>query len=170
MTSRESDEPLALASETDPSAPPSEALSDADQILARARLDEEAAARAREEYREHGLPVIEPDEQVRPHLQPDEAIHARRATAMLEITPPGGPSGHTLRGGTLYLTSRRLIHAAESDVSRVPLEEVVEMGVAIERLVMLQLTDGTGIAIEADQPRLLRVQIAAAMAAQRASR
>ena len=35
---------------------------------------------------------------------------------------------------------------------------------ALERLLLLDLTDGSDLAIEVDQPRLLRVQLAAARA------
>jgi hypothetical protein len=172
MSALESEEPVLPAGEADAPARavPSEALTDAERILERAREDETAAARARDRYRERGLPRIAPDDRLAQQLEEDETLHATRALAMLETIPPEGPDGNQLRGGALYLTSERLVHVTEGGMRWIPLEEIVEMGLAIERLVMLQLRDGTGIAIEADQPRLLRVQIAAAMAAQRASR
>jgi hypothetical protein len=42
------------------------------------------------------------------------------------------------------------------------------MGIGLERLVLIRLRGGSDMAIEVDQPRLLRVQLAAAIAAQRA--
>jgi len=41
------------------------------------------------------------------------------------------------------------------------------MGVALERLLLLRLTDGTDLAVQVEAPRLLRVQLAAAIAALR---
>ena len=46
--------------------------------------------------------------------------------------------------------------------------EIDEMAVALERLLLIRLRDGSDLAIEVDQPRLLRVQLATALAASRA--
>jgi hypothetical protein len=54
-------------------------------------------------------------------------------------------------------------------MTEVPLGEIDEMVVALERLVLIRLRDGSDLAVEVDQPRLLRVQIAAAVAAVRAT-
>ena len=63
------------------------------------------------------------------------------------------------------MTSRRLIL-----LGRMPLviayEEIKEVGLAGERLLFV-LRDGKGVWLEAPQPRLLRVEIAAARAAAR---
>ena len=66
-------------------------------------------------------------------------------------------------GGSLYLTSDRLVHIGEAR-HEVALEAIEETAVALERLLLLDLTDGSDLAIEVDQPRLLRVQLAAARA------
>ncbi len=42
------------------------------------------------------------------------------------------------------------------------------MAVALERLLLIRRRDGSDLAVEVDQPRLLRVQLAAAVAAERA--
>jgi len=49
----------------------------------------------------------------------------------------------------------------------VDLEHINDMAVAMERLLLIELDDGSDLAIEVDQPRLLRVQLAAARAAAR---
>jgi hypothetical protein len=41
------------------------------------------------------------------------------------------------------------------------------MAIALERLLLIRLTDGLDLALEVSHPRLLRVQIAAAKAAAR---
>ena len=67
------------------------------------------------------------------------------------------------RGGDLYLTSRRMVHVGESS-REISLDAIEESAVSLERLLLLDLTDGSDTAIEVDQPRLLRVQLAAARA------
>jgi hypothetical protein len=49
----------------------------------------------------------------------------------------------------------------------VDLQQISDMAVSMERLLLIELTDGSDLAIEVDQPRLLRVQLAAARAAAR---
>jgi hypothetical protein len=44
-----------------------------------------------------------------------------------------------------------------------PLDDIEEMAVAVGRLLLVRLRDGSGFAIETDQPRLLRVVLAAAI-------
>ena len=67
------------------------------------------------------------------------------------------------KGGSLYLTSQRLVHVGEAS-REVSLDAIQETAVSLERLLLLDLTDGSDLAIEVDQPRLLRVQLAAARA------
>ena len=85
-------------------------------------------------------------------------MHAIRHAAILEEGDAATP-----RGGDLYLTSRRMVHVGKSsrDIS---LDAIQESAVSLERLLLLDLTDGSDLAIEVDQPRLLRVQLAAARA------
>ena len=94
-------------------------------------------------------------------LLDNEILHAVRASALLEDRQSALP-----QGGTLYLTSQRLIHAGQSP-REVRLADITETGVALERLLLVDLADGSALAIEVDQPRLLRVQLASARAAAR---
>jgi hypothetical protein len=47
------------------------------------------------------------------------------------------------------------------------LTDIADVGVALERLLLVEGTDGSDLAIEVDAPRLLRVQVSAARAAAR---
>jgi len=69
-------------------------------------------------------------------------------------------------GGTLYLTSRRLVHIGQVTVN-VQLRDIIETAVAGERL-LVTLRDAEGLTLEVDRPRVLRTEIAAAMRAARA--
>jgi hypothetical protein len=88
--------------------------------------------------------------------------------AMLEMGWRGAsrPAPGLPRGGTLYVTSQRLIHRGAEDGAW-SFADIDEMAVALERLLLVRLRDGSDIAIEVDQPRLLRVELAAALAASR---
>jgi hypothetical protein len=143
------------------------ALRDAAQVAERIALDEAAAAAARDEYRARGLPQLPPD--VPFDLLPGELVHAHRAGALLERSsaesdPPAEPSA-----GALWVTSRRIVHAGPS-LTEVPLGDIEEMAVAVGRLLLLRLRNGSGLALETDQPRLLRVVLAAAIEVARQSK
>jgi hypothetical protein len=144
------------------------ALRDAEKIADRIASDEAAANGARQAYQAQGLPVIEPDAVAGAFLQPGEILHAAHGSALLEEAAPVANAG-VPRGGTLYLTSERLIHAG-AEATELPLAEIDEMAVALARLVLIRRRDGSDFALEVDQPRLLRVQLAAAIGAQRAKR
>jgi hypothetical protein len=142
------------------------AVRDAQNIAARIAADEAAADEARQAYQAGGLPAIEPDAGAAAILHAGETLHSIHASALLEEA--GLTDGAALpRGGTLYLTSQRLIHTA-TEATELPLPEIEEMAVALERLVLIRRRNGADIALEVDQPRLLRVQLAAAIAAERA--
>jgi hypothetical protein len=141
------------------------ALRDARSIADRIAEDESQADEARQRYQADGLPTIEADDRLSPLLQPDETPHAVHGSAMLEMGTTGANGRHPT-GGTLYLTSRRLIHAGEQ-VTEVPLASIDEMALALGRLLLIRLQDGLDLALEVSHPRLLRVQIAAAKAAAR---
>jgi hypothetical protein len=141
------------------------ALRDARSIADRIAEDETKADTARERYQAEGPPTIEADERLAALLQKDEIPHAIHAGAMLEMGTTGANGRHPV-GGTLYLTSRRLIHAGEQ-VTEVPLATIEEMALALGRLLLIRLNDGLDLALEVSHPRLLRVQIAAAKAAAR---
>jgi hypothetical protein len=140
------------------------ALRDAAALLERAMADEEAAREARRRYRSSGIPAIEPEPEVRPHLLDGEQLLAVRTSALLEHAVP--TDGQFGSGGRLYLTTLRLLHLGQA-VFGLELTQIDEQALAGERL-LLRLRDGAGIALEVPEPRLLRVQIAAALAAARA--
>ena len=132
------------------------ALRDAATAAARAADDEEAAAAARDRFRVAPIPAIEADGDVRTHLDRDERVHALRRHAILSV--PGGDNALGY-GGTLYLTSRRLVHLGQVVVS-VGLVDIEESSLAGERL-LLTLRNGEGLRLDVDQPRLLRAEMAA---------
>jgi len=132
------------------------ALRDAATVAARAADDEEGAAAARERFRSTPIPAIEVDDAIRAHLHPDERVHALRRHAILSTPGGNGALGY---GGTLYLTSRRLVHLGQVVVT-VSLTDVQESSLAGERL-LLTLRDGEGLALDVDKPRLLRAEMAA---------
>jgi hypothetical protein len=124
----------------------------------RAAADEADAAEARIRLRDGAPPVIDPDDQIVGHLTPGESLHGLRARAIL-MTPG---AEHALGyGGSLYLTSRRLVHLGQVMVS-VQLSDIVETSLAGERL-LLALRDGEGVSLDLDRPRLFRAELAATM-------
>ena len=137
------------------------ALLDAQAVSARVSADEAAADTERARLLSQPLPALEDGVEPSMQLHKDELLHAIRRAAMLDDGHIKSPSG-----GTLYLTSRRLLHAG-SPLREVDLADITDAGVALERLLLLDLADGSDLAIEVDQPRLLRVQLAAARAAAR---
>ena len=143
------------------------ALRDASAIARRIAADEAAADAGRAAYQLSGLPLLEPDPSFAALLEPGERLHAVHRLAMLE-TGSSGDQPTLPRGGTLLLTSRRIVHAGEATQAW-ELSEVVDMLVALERLLLIGLRDGSDLHLEVDLPRLLRVQLAAAVAALRGS-
>jgi hypothetical protein len=133
-----------------------QALRDARGIAERVGADEAAADAERLRLVEGELPNLNDEATEALALGSGEVLHATRRAAMLE-------NGAMPFGGSLYLTSERLVHIGQ-ERHEVPLEKIAESAVALERLLLLDLTDGSDLAIEVDQPRLLRVQLAAARA------
>ena len=140
---------------------PGPAIRDAASIAERIGADEAAADAERVRLATGELPNLSSELGTAVTLRPQETAHAIRHVSMLEN------GSTTLLGGTLYLTSQRLIHLG-AERHEVELESIAESAVALERLLLLDLIDGSDLAIEVDQPRLLRVQLAAARAAARA--
>jgi hypothetical protein len=138
------------------------ALRDANAAADRAARDEADADEARERFRQSPPPTIEPDETIASHLGQDEGLHSARRSAILSV--PGGDRALGY-GGTLFLTSHRLIHLGQVMVT-VQLTDIIETSLAGERL-LLALRNGEGMAFDLDRPRLLRAEIAAAMRALR---
>lgn len=133
------------------------ALRDAAAAAARATADEAAAHEARERYREAPMEAIEADEQIGPHLRPGERVHSSRSSAILKAPGDDRALGY---GGTLYLTSHRLVHLGQVTVN-VQLTDILETSLAGERL-LITLRHGEGISLDLDRPRLFRAEIAAA--------
>jgi len=138
------------------------ALRDATAAAQRAADDEAAAASTRERFIESPIPPIEPDESIAKHLLPDELVHTLRIHAILNAPGDDRSLGY---GGTLYLTSRRLVHLGQVMVT-MQLTDIVEASLAGERL-LLTLRDGEGFIMDLDRPRMLRAEIAAATRALR---
>lgn len=132
------------------------ALRDAATVTERAAADEAAASAARDAFLVSPVPVLEPDERVSPHLFPDEKVHGLRRHAILRAPGDDRALGY---GGSLYLTSRRLMHLGQVFVT-VQLTDIVETSLAGERL-LLTLRDGEGMTFDLDRPRLLRAEMAA---------
>jgi hypothetical protein len=103
-----------------------------------------------------------PDARVEPLLDAGEAVlvscHASRRCSV-GAPKPGGLVGD------LYLTSRRLLYLGGepivADLDRI--DEVMLHGDGL----VVSTTDGDSILLEVEEPRLLRVQIAAARIARR---
>lgn len=159
--------PEASHAQSAPGAVKAPGLRDAQAIAARIAADEAAADIARVQFAANGIPAIPPGTAFARVARAGEALHAVCRHAILERAPLEG-NEPVVNGGTLYLTSRRLLHVGV-ETTELPLSEIEEMVVALERLVLIRLRDGSDLAVEVDQPRLLRVQIAAALAAERAS-
>ena len=143
----------------EPSAPPTalpHALRDARNIAERIGADEAAADAERARLVDGDLPNLNDQIAGALPLGSGEVLHATRRAAMLE-------NGTLPMGGSLYLTSERLVHIG-AERHEVALETIEETAVALERLLLLDMTDGSDLAIEVDQPRLLRVQLATARA------
>src|SRR4051794_2024419 len=138
-------------------------IRDAEAILERARDDERAAFDARTRYRNEGLPSMDPDDSIAAFLRPDESVVVVRPSSVISRHLRG--DGIEDFAGRLYLTSRRLLLLGKATLE-VDLGEIDELALAGERL-LITLDDGTGLSIDAVQPRLLRVQIAAALTAGR---
>ena len=139
-------------------------IPDLEARLRSANTDEWAASDARVRYRDHGMEPLEPDERIRSLLAPGEKLLAiRRHVALARPQPSDGAAAIDPISGDLYVTSARLVHVGRSMVA-FDLDDIEDAALAEER-VLLVLSDGAGIALDAVRPRHLRVQIAAARAA-----
>ncbi|MCV0403827.1 MAG: hypothetical protein K5924_08955 [Chloroflexi bacterium] len=140
------------------------ALRDARTLAERSQADEAAAREARERLMVEPMATLTPDEDIRPHLQADEVLHVLRRHAILRGPGDERALGY---GGTLYLTSRRLIHLGQV-VMTVQLADVLETSIAGERILLTLRDGGEGLSLDVDQPRLLRVEMASLMRGLRA--
>ena len=140
-----------------PAATSGAAIRDANFIAQRIGADEAAADAERARLVEGQLPNLNEQLAAAINLRDKEVVHAQRPTAMIEN------DSAVPEGGSLYLTSQRLLHLGMRS-HEIELDTIAETSVSLERLLLLDLTDGSDLAIEVDQPRLLRVQLAAARA------
>lgn len=142
------------------------AVRDAAAILARAAADAAAADEAREQYRTERMATLEPDTRIAPLLDSDELVLAVRHGAVFDRRQYiRGSDAPASIAGALYLTTRRLMLVGRVTLS-IDLGVIEEVGLSGGRVV-LALRDGTGVLVEVAEPRLLRVEIAAARASAR---
>jgi hypothetical protein len=134
------------------------ALRDATATASRIEADEAAALEVRDRLHAASLPALAPDGVVGEHLADGELVHGLRSRAILKAPGDDRALGY---GGSLYLTSRRLLHIGQVTVN-VQLTDIVETSLAGERL-LITLSDGEGLVLDVDRPRQLRAQIAAAI-------
>ena len=130
-----------------------------------AASDQVAADEARVRYRRQGVESLDPDERIGPILDPGEQLVAVRRLAVAYRAETLGSVATPPIVVDLYVTSRRLVLAGP-DMIFFDLAALDEAVVSHERLLIV-LRDGVGLVLEVEQPRLLRVEIATARAAQR---
>ena len=129
------------------------------------REDEAAAEEARLRYRTKPMVALEPDPAIARFLRPGEALLASRRAVRCERRQDEPRLGGTGLCGDLYLTSARLELLGRARIG-IELDSIDEVLVCSERL-LLMMRDGTGITLEVEWPRLLRVEIATARASAR---
>jgi hypothetical protein len=122
--------------------------------------DESLAAAARARFRTDGMVTIEPDHQMRSALRPDEQLLAVRQAAGVERLIDGVRS---ILSGPLAITSNRLLVVDGQPVTLASFDELDDVTLVTDRLLVM-LTSGVGLTIDAINPRLLRVELAAARA------
>jgi hypothetical protein len=128
--------------------------------------DDQLALRAREQYRETGVPSIAADEFVAPHLEPGEHVLMSRAEVILRRVDVDDLSRAVVRDqGPLYITDRRLMHFG-TETHSVALSDIDELSMADDRI-LVTLSGSRGITLDVVDPHQLRVLIAAAKAANR---
>ena len=129
------------------------------------RADEASATAARERFRDEEMATLAPDPVIAPLLQPGERLLAIRRGVHLEYRLPTAGSGSADVGGDMYLTTARLVLLGCHTIT-IGLGDISEVEQSGSRL-LLAMRDGEGMALNVDEPRLLRVEIATARAAAR---
>ena len=132
----------------------------------RATADEALADEARRQLREHGFMPIAPDDGIGGILAPDELVIAVRRSVSLERRV-GRPSSHAGELGDLYVTTERLVHLGHDRID-FPLSEIRD-AIAADGMLRLIVDEEPGIEIGVDDPRVLRVELAAARESVRSS-
>lgn len=144
--------PATASTEEDP------ALRDAARVAERVARDEAGAAAIRERPASAPLPEVAFHDPIAALLRPDEVVHGLRPSAMLMSPGDERAFGY---GGSLYLTSQRLVHVGQVTVT-VELNDIVEASLAGDRL-LLTLRAGDGLALDVERPRTFRAEMAAVM-------
>ena len=103
---------------------------------------------------------IEPDDDMRPAMEPDEELLAVRHTAGIERLMDGVRS---VLSGPLAITNSRLFVVDGQAVTLASFDELEDVTLVTNRLLVM-LTSGVGLTIDAAHPQLLRVELAAARA------
>lgn len=128
--------------------------------------DEQLALRAREQYRESGIPEMPSDAVVAAYLEVDEHLLCSRAMAVVRRVEVDEDSRAVVSAqGPLYVTNRRLLHFGDH-VESIALLDIDELAMADDRI-LVTLVGSIGLTLDVDNPHQLRVLIAAAKAAQR---
>ena len=133
-------------------------------VEAQALTDEEQARRAREQYRERGIPQLAPDSTIAPHLEPGERVVGMRAEAGVARVDEESHSA-VRDDGPLYVTSTRLLHLGRT-ISEICLTDIEELAMADDRI-LLTIAGGRGLMVDVSDPRQFRVLLAAARTALR---
>lgn len=133
-----------------------------------AETDDAAASEARARFRSFGLEPVVADDQIRSLLDANEQVLAVRHSVGVDrrLGSSRASAIDSIRCD-LYVTTARLVLIGQEVIS-FDLEQVEDSALAGESVLLL-LHDGVGIVLDADRPRLLRVQIAAARTARAAS-
>jgi hypothetical protein len=126
--------------------------------------DEQAARHAREQYREAGIPLIDPDTTVVPFLADGEQVLGSRPDAAIARVEEA-TDGAIRDLGPLYVTTRRLLHLGR-EVSSIDLADILELAMAEDRI-LVTLAGARGVMLDVSDPRQFRVLIAAAKSAAR---
>lgn len=131
-------------------------------VTADGLTDEEAARLAREQYREGGLPILQPDEAITPLLVNGEQVLGWRQEAGLSRVDE---TTHAVvrDEGPIYVTSNRLLHLGRETTS-LPLPEIAELAMADDRI-LVTISGSRGLMLDVAGPRQFRVLLAAARSA-----
>ncbi len=121
--------------------------------------DDALATAARARYRQDGIVGIEPDTGMRSALEGDEQLLAVRQNASVERLSDGA----TPISGRLAITTERIFVLDGRSDTLATLDELDDVTLVSDRLLVM-LTSGAGFRINAPQPKLLRVELAAARA------
>ena len=121
--------------------------------------DNALATAARARYRQDGIVGIEPDSGMRSALGGDEQLLAVRQSASVEHLSDGARP----ISGRLAITTERIFMLDGQTNTLATLDELDDVTLVSDRLLVM-LTSGAGFRINAPQPKLLRVELAAARA------